>query len=864
VTDLTLKITADASQAKAELRTIEQGIQRVETASNKAEPAIAKVTDAVGGQGRELSKVEQAFVKAEASAAVMERSMAKLTGTSTQTTSALSGMTAGSGNLSAALLNMVGAGELSVGALSAITGAAGGALAAVVAFGTLLLTSSQYYLQHSKSAAGLRAEIDHLGDTWNAVQTIIGGSVVGGEESPMIAFLKLGEEWALRQAIQIAGLIQLWKQYTSLSMVTGLASLTDTGNVPDPAAVLGGAHPLGSYLAPGIGGMHDVRGAYGIDPMNLPSGQSAQALFDQDEAERKRASAEAARLAKQRADIERRRLAAIQSAFDSGPGYRLGLSGQIGTTIGAPTAPFDPSGMLRYQLGIHGGSLQEAVSVKDMLAGVTRAPSLGGRIAGSLGTDLGRVLEGFLVNQGSRSSAFGGAMGGSVFGEMMKGDSGKSISSALTGALGGKLGGAVGSFIPFGGQILGSLVGGLFGKLFGETQGHKDLMAGNAQIADMKTGLSQQFGSAGAAQSAGAMFGVDLKGAWSSQNLAGAEHFKDLLGELAQKQASFNNDLGGTLGKIQALGGGIPEALKPYLQSLKDGKVLTQDNIDLIAKMADGGKVDFDQMEQAAKKYGISIDALGQDFKDHKMHQGWQEIIDDLDLLQRGGADMNAVLGTEGMQKHISELVQQSIHFGTTIPNNMKPFIERLSLSGQLLDENGNKITDISGLTFGGDMQTSLDTLNQTLKDLIEALGVKLPGAIAKVPRNVDIDVTTHHHATHDPDGDPGSDPGFHSGGLIMHRGGQVMHRGGLAGDEVPIIAQRGEFMLRRSAVQRIGLGNLRALNDGGSIGGLQVHVTFTQPVMANDYASLASFGEFVAKAIEHGYSSRGNALPTT
>jgi hypothetical protein len=670
----------------------------------------------------------------------------------------------------------------------------------------------------------LRDEIDHLGDTWNAVQTIIGGSVVGGEEAPMIAFLKLGEEWALRQAIQIAALIKLWKEWTGLSMVTAIGSMTDTGNVPNPATVLGGTHPLGSYLAPGLGGMHDLRGANGIDPMNLPSGQSAQAEFDQDEAERKRLAAEDARLAKQRQDLERRRLDAIQAAFDSGPGYRLGLSGQIGTTIGAPTAPFDPSGMLRYQLGIHGGNLPEAVSVSTMLAGVTRAPSLGGRIAGSLGTDLGRVLEGFLVNQGSGGSAVGGAVGGSIFGELMKGGSGKSISSALSGALGGKIGGAVGSFIPFGGQILGSLVGGLFNKLFGETQGHKDLTAGNAQIADMKSGLAQQYGSAGAAQSAGSMFGVDLSGAWSSQNLAGAEHFKNLLGELAQKQAAFNTDLGGTLGKIRDLGGGIPDALQPYLQSLKDGKVLTQENIDLIAAMADGGKVDFDKMEQAAKKYGVSIDALGQDFKDHKMHQGWQEIIDDLDLLQRGGADMNAVLGSEGMQKHISELVQQSIHFGTTIPNNMKPFIERLSLSGQLLDENGNKITDISGLTFGGDMQTSLDTLNQTLKDLIDALGVKLPGAIAKVPRTVDIDVTTHSHTTHDPDGTGGEPAVHHMGGMIMHRGGLVpqrLHTGGLASDEVPIIAQRGEFMMQRSAVQRYGLGTMRAINSGtASLGG--------------------------------------------
>lgn len=56
-----------------------------------------------------------------------------------------------------------------------------------------------------------------------------------------------------------------------------------------------------------------------------------------------------------------------------------------------------------------------------------------------------------------------------------------------------------------------------------------------------------------------------------------------------------------------------------------------------------------------------------------------------------------------------------------------------------------------------------------------------------------------------------------HTGGLIRHAGGIVprMHRGGLSPDEVPIIAQRGEFIMRREAVNRIGIDVLHALNRG-------------------------------------------------
>ena len=64
----------------------------------------------------------------------------------------------------------------------------------------------------------------------------------------------------------------------------------------------------------------------------------------------------------------------------------------------------------------------------------------------------------------------------------------------------------------------------------------------------------------------------------------------------------------------------------------------------------------------------------------------------------------------------------------------------------------------------------------------------------------------------------------FHDGGLIskMHKGGRVsnnfqrFHSGGLQSDEVPIIAQTGEFMMSRQAVQNIGIGRLEQMNDTG------------------------------------------------
>jgi len=59
----------------------------------------------------------------------------------------------------------------------------------------------------------------------------------------------------------------------------------------------------------------------------------------------------------------------------------------------------------------------------------------------------------------------------------------------------------------------------------------------------------------------------------------------------------------------------------------------------------------------------------------------------------------------------------------------------------------------------------------------------------------------------------------LHEGGSVMHAGGPVRAHAGmsLADDEVPVIAQRGEFILRRRAVESIGEETLARLNRGES-----------------------------------------------
>ena len=79
---------------------------------------------------------------------------------------------------------------------------------------------------------------------------------------------------------------------------------------------------------------------------------------------------------------------------------------------------------------------------------------------------------------------------------------------------------------------------------------------------------------------------------------------------------------------------------------------------------------------------------------------------------------------------------------------------------------------------------------------------------------------------------------GFHQGGQVQqyHTGGMISqyHSGGNV-DNVPIMAQEGEFVMRRSAVDSIGLENLNRMNRTGQASG-GANITFTGNIMSDSF----------------------------
>ncbi|MDP9301845.1 MAG: hypothetical protein M3P43_13285 [Actinomycetota bacterium] len=116
-----------------------------------------------------------------------------------------------------------------------------------------------------------------------------------------------------------------------------------------------------------------------------------------------------------------------------------------------------------------------------------------------------------------------------------------------------------------------------------------------------------------------------------------------------------------------------------------------------------------------------------------------------------------------------------------------------------------------------------------------------------------------------------------HQGGLIRHDGGPIphatavarMHSGGLKPDEVPAILQRGEYVIRRQSVAKIGmpvLDSLNRLHSGGDIGDMLSKIPTAISKVSNPAPSSAAAG--ASKTIERfhtgGTTSRTREISRT
>lgn len=208
----------------------------------------------------------------------------------------------------------------------------------------------------------------------------------------------------------------------------------------------------------------------------------------------------------------------------------------------------------------------------------------------------------------------------------------------------------------------------------------------------------------------------------------------------------MSGDINDWLSDTLDAGQKIPPAMQPIIDKLITMGGLTDDNarklLGLSTIKLDGGS--FDDVMAAAGRYGIQLDALGPKVNQLNIDQQSAQISQDWKLLTSDGEDINAIM--EGMKGKVQDVVTAALRFGDEIPLSMKPVIDNMIIAGKLTDQFGNKLTDDSKIKFGADLQDDFQKLIDKINDLVDVLsgnapGGGLPGAINRVPKNIDISV---------------------------------------------------------------------------------------------------------------------------
>jgi hypothetical protein len=293
---------------------------------------------------------------------------------------------------------------------------------------------------------------------------------------------------------------------------------------------------------------------------------------------------------------------------------------------------------------------------------------------------------------------------------------------------------------------------------------------------------------AGGAMSAFTAFGGGVTGGIAAGVTAGATGLAALWGKLTKSEGRQVNDLrdayiasqGGidALAKKAVAAGTSVDALL-RVSKVTDFQAAMSALSNKIAGMAQ-------ELSDALSEFGFTWEDLDQKVKQSTIDAQMESLVKKQTALVGAGIDWTRVV--DAMAPAYSSLVQTALRTGTVLGDSIKPMIDHLMEVGLLLDDAGNKITDLGGLQWKAPWSDW-----------------QLPGGFG---------------TPSDGGADGSSGDSYHTGGPVIPR----FHRGG----EVPAWLLPGEFVMSRRGVQAAGVGQLQAMNAGGSGGGGYAPITVT------------------------------------
>lgn len=429
------------------------------------------------------------------------------------------------------------------------------------------------------------------------------------------------------------------------------------------------------------------------------------------------------------------------------------------------------------------------------------------------GTGIGAGLGGQMLHglQQTFANQFGPTIiaaltGGGNVGQSIGGLLGQSLTSSLTGFLSKSapnfmksfLGQALGSFLPG----FGALLGPLLGKLFGGPS--KAVLEARQKLVDFRKDLEASATATEkneAAMSgwgdAGALTLIRVRNALQTLGRSGDEAnaiVKDLLNtdnpakmaaamrqvtdimdqakdkaaaaaeEIERQKQAFEDakqgahDLVDQLSTLVENSGLLPAGLDGYISRLKAAGLLTDEDAEKLAGLKDvADRVTFDKANAAVEMFGGNVENLGPAFNQLRIDKTAGEYVDAIEAMIRASGDVGGALTIA--KGKLGELVAESIRTKATLPAQLEPFIKNLRDTHQLLDENGEEITDLKDLKFGPPIKTEADIARESFEKFlakIDELIAKITGPLQQAVDNLDTDKTINVKVNYQ---DPGYRP---------------------------------------------------------------------------------------------------------
>lgn len=393
------------------------------------------------------------------------------------------------------------------------------------------------------------------------------------------------------------------------------------------------------------------------------------------------------------------------------------------------------------------------------------------------GGKLSSTILSSVTGGGNIGASLGSGIGQQI-GTSLSTSLGKSLSESGAGALAKGLGGALVGAIP----VIGALAGPMVGKLV-------DIFTGGAKANNLRDQLKAKFGDAGGAalqelvskfndpklgeaysrfmragsekdvqgafddmqkviaatQATLDKYGLSLNDLQTPQERL-ASQTKQLTGELSSlKQMGFSNTqiakgMAGSLNELvrSALdaGGKIPAAFQPLIKQLIESGGLADDVAAKLLGIPEKAKTPWQEMQSIMEEFGIDIEKAGTNFQQARLLEGGEELARKWRVLVDNGADVVEV--NAKMAEKANDFLRNALRWGLEVPASMKPMLEKMLETGELTDENGDKLKDLGRVKWGADAAKQFDPLVQALNRLVDYFERDLPGSLDTLRANAE------------------------------------------------------------------------------------------------------------------------------